>query len=184
MALEKKAQGALDTIADGRRRARSFLEAGKPDQATAALLEVLKLAPNDAEARQLSTQLDRYASKQADEALAKAKEARSRAQQARPELAPDAFEAAKRLDAEGQRLFKSRQFSQAVAKLGEAVDAYGRTEAEARAEAERQRSAEAERQRAAEAERAEGGRGRATDDWRRSSAREPNAQPPRPPIRR
>ncbi len=117
---------------------------------------MLKLAPNDPEARRLSTDLDRYAKKQADDALAKVKDARSRAQQARPELAQDAFEAAKRLDAEGQRLFDSKQFSQAAARLGEASDAYGRAETEARSEAERQRvenerlkAAEAERQRAA-----------------------------------
>jgi hypothetical protein len=150
-AVEKRAQAALDKIAEGLRRARASLAAGQPDQATGSLLEVLKLAPNDAEARRLSTELDRYARKQAEEARAKVKEARSRAQQARPELAADSFEGAKRLDAEGERLFGSRQFSQAVSKLGEAADAYGRTETEARAESERQRL-EIERQRA-EAER-------------------------------
>jgi tetratricopeptide (TPR) repeat protein len=150
--IEKRAQAALDKIVEGRRRARASLDAGKPDQATAALLELLKLAPNDPEARRLSADLDRYAKKQADDALAKVRDARSRAQQARPELAPDAFETAKRLDAEGQRLFDGKQFSQAVARLGEAAEAYGRAETEARAEAERQR-VENERQKAAEAER-------------------------------
>jgi Protein kinase domain len=150
-ALEKQAQEALDTIADGRRRARSSFDAGQYDQATAALLEVLKLAPNDAEARKLSIQLDRYARKQADEALAKAKDARARAQGARsPELALGTFEAATSLDTEGLQLFGSKQYSQAVAKLGEAAQAYGRAETEARTEADRMkeidRQKEVERQ--------------------------------------
>jgi hypothetical protein len=165
-AIQSRAQTALDTIADGRRRAKSFLDAGQYDQATAALLEVLKLAPSDPEAHQLSVQLDRYASKQADEALAKAKAARARAQQARPELAPETFEAATRLDTEGLRLFGSKQYSQAVAKLGEAAEAYARTETDARAEAERQRveserqKAEADHQRELERQKAEAERQR------------------------
>jgi hypothetical protein len=180
-ALEKRAQTALETIADGRRRARASLDAGHPEQATATLLEVLKLAPNDPEARKLSTELDRYAKKQADDALAKMKEARSRAQQVHPELAPEPFEAAKRLDSEGMRLFEKRQFSQAVARLGEAADAYGRTETEARAEADRQKAAEAERQRAAEAERqrlAEAERQRAAEAERQRAALRATPTPP------
>jgi len=180
-ALEKRAQTALETIADGRRRARASLDAGHPEQATAALLEVLKLAPNDPEARKLSTELDRYAKKQADDALAKMKEARSRAQQVHPELAPEPFEAAKRLDSEGLRLFEKRQFSQAVARLGEAADAYGRTETEARAEADRQKAAEAERQRAAEAERqrlADAERLRAAEAERQRAALRATPTPP------
>jgi Protein kinase domain len=151
-ALEKRAQAALDTIAEGRRRVRASLANGKPDEAAASLQMVLKLAPNDPEAQKLATELDRYSRKHAEEALARLKEARARAQQARPELAPDTFESARRLESDGQRLFGRKQFSQAATTLGEAADVYGRTETEARAEAERQR-VEIERQQRLEAER-------------------------------
>jgi hypothetical protein len=151
-ALEKRAQSALETIAEGRRRVRASLASGKPDEAAASLQMVLKLAPNDPEAQRLATDLDRYSRRQAEEALARLKEARARAQQARPELAPDSLEAARKLESDGQRLFGRKQFSQAASTLGEAADAYGRTETEARAEAERQR-VEAERQQRLEADR-------------------------------
>jgi tetratricopeptide (TPR) repeat protein len=147
-ALQKKVGDALQAIGESRRRAQSLFDSGNYQEATDALLALLKLAPGDPEGQKLATRLDRHARGQADETLARMKEARARAQQARPELAPDAFERARGLDGEGARLYQGRQYSQAAAKLAEAAEAYARAESEARAEGERQR-AEAERRAAA-----------------------------------
>jgi hypothetical protein len=142
--------GAADGGARARQRARTLLEAGRLDEAAAALGEALRVDPSDAEARALAAAIEQRGRRGAESALAALGEARARAQQAQAaELAAGAFESARQAEQAGTRLLEGRRFAQAAATLAEALEAYRRAEAEARGEAARR--AEAERQRAAQA---------------------------------
>jgi len=154
--LLRRAQESLDKIERSREQAQSLFAAGKHEEAAAALAEVLRLAPADAEARKLSSDLDRYARKTADGALAKLNQAKSAAQQARAaDLAEAAVNAARQAESDALGLYGAKQYSQAAGKFGQATEAYRRAESEARAEADRRAEAErrADAERKAEAER-------------------------------
>ena len=132
-AILQQARERLEKIEQGNRQARMLHAAGKYEQATGALSEVLKIAPSDPEARRLSVQLDRYAQKGADEALAELKQVKSRSEEAgAPELAQSLFDQAKRGEQQAIPLYTSRQFGQASAKLFETMDLYRQAEKAAR----------------------------------------------------
>jgi hypothetical protein len=143
--LQQQARESLDKIANSNQRAKALYEAGKNEEAIAALGEVLKLSPSNREARQLLSQLERFAGKGAEEALAQLRQAKSEAEGAKAlELASGQFETARSLEAKAIRLYKAKQYGQATPKLFEAREAYRRAALEAQAK-EKERGLAAQR---------------------------------------
>jgi hypothetical protein len=125
-------------VSRSRQQAKALLDAGKLDEAAAAVGEALQLDPSDAQARRLLAEIDQRARKTAESAADAVSEARAKAVQARAaELAADSFETARQADQEGTRLLAAKRFAPAARILGEAAESYRRADAEARSEAAR-----------------------------------------------
>jgi serine/threonine protein kinase len=163
---EKAAAALAADISKRNREARRLFDAGKYDDAMKSAGEVLTLAPEDREARRLLGRLEQYAQKGAMSAAQQMAQARAGADGSKaPSLAPQSWAAAQAGEAEAMRLFQTRQFGPATAKMYEVINLYNAAGADAVAAA---RAAEQERQRAAD--RADAERARQAYDQARSKA--------------
>jgi tetratricopeptide (TPR) repeat protein len=147
----QNSRNSLDLLRKGVRQARSYLAAGNYEKANSALAEALAIDPSDSEALQLGGQITQSARRAAEQAMVKAKDARSKADAVEAAtFAARTWAAAQAADAESSRLLGQGRHADAAAKAAEAAGLYAGAEREARAEsaanAERVRLAAMERQ--------------------------------------
>jgi tetratricopeptide (TPR) repeat protein len=140
-----QARESLAAVEDGKQAVRSLIRQGRADQALTRLNQVLRLAPADPEAVQLSQQLDRQgdAKNTADAARREMAQSRASAQKDATSLT-DLLGNAAAAEKEADRLYVQGQFAQAAGKFYEARDGYDEAVREA-AFREQQRIADARR---------------------------------------
>jgi serine/threonine-protein kinase len=149
ISIQQKARNSLELVRRSVRQARSFLAAGNYERARSALGEALALDPTDTEALQISDQISQSARRAAEQAIQKATDARSKADEAEAAtFAPRTYSSAQVAIAEASLLLGHGKYAEASSKATEAGALFPRAEAEARA----QSAANTERAHAAAAE--------------------------------
>ena len=131
----QKARDSLDTVRKAVRQAKSQFAAGNYEKARAALGTALALDPADSEALQLNDQIAQAARRTAEQAIVRAKEHRSKADEAEAAtFAPRTYGSAQVALAEAAVLFEHGKYAEADARAAEAGTLFPQAEREARAE--------------------------------------------------
>jgi ketosteroid isomerase-like protein len=152
--LLNDAEAMRSAVETGMRDAQRLLAAGQVDEAAKAASSVLGVAPNHAEAKALVAQLSASArSETARQAMRQMVRAREQAEAAgAKQYAPDAYENARRVEAEGRQRFEASEFAEATTRMYESAGLYRSSGTEARRQAARAQQQADERARRLEGE--------------------------------
>jgi serine/threonine-protein kinase len=122
-AVVERAEGALRELEAAAAAARTAFAKGDTAAASEALGRALSLDPRHPVVRELSSDLNRYARRQADEARTRAAAARAAVGDERAATGPSAVRA-RRLGAEADALFREERFAEAAQKYLESGDGF------------------------------------------------------------